>query len=78
MNVAAHPNIRVFISHCGKMSSIEASYRGVPVVGIPFFLDQRLNLRDLVNKGVGVELDYKSITKENILAALREVLNNDR
>ncbi|KDR10226.1 UDP-glucuronosyltransferase 2C1-like [Zootermopsis nevadensis] len=76
-DILAHPNIRVFISHCGKMSSIEASYRGVPVVGIPFFLDQRLNLRDLVNKGVGVELDYKSITKENILAALREVLNND-
>jgi glucuronosyltransferase len=78
MDVAAHPNIRMFITHCGKMSSMEASYRGVPIVGVPFFLDQTNNIRKFVSKGVGVELDYKSITKESVLTALREVLNNDR
>jgi UDP:flavonoid glycosyltransferase YjiC (YdhE family) len=78
MDVAAHPNIRMFITHCGKMSSIEASYRGVPIVGIPLFLDQRLNLQKLVTKGVGVQLEYSSLTKETVLMAVREILNNDR
>jgi UDP:flavonoid glycosyltransferase YjiC (YdhE family) len=60
------------------MSSLEASYRGVPIVGVPFFLDQRVNLQNFVSKGAGVELDFKSLTKETVAAALREVLSNDR
>jgi UDP:flavonoid glycosyltransferase YjiC (YdhE family) len=78
MDVTAHPNIRMFITHCGKMSTMEATYRGVPIVGVPLFLDQNINIKKLVSKGVGVELDYSSVTKETVLNALREVLNNDR
>jgi glucuronosyltransferase len=78
LDVTAHPNIRMFITHCGKMSSIEAVYRGIPVVGIPFFLDQKVNARKLVTRGLGVQLDYNTLTKETVLTAVREVLYNDR
>jgi glucuronosyltransferase len=68
----------MFITHCGRMSSIEAAYRGVPVVGIPFFFDQHPNLQRFLAKGLGVKLDYRTLTKESILSAVRESLNNDR
>jgi glucuronosyltransferase len=68
----------MFITHGGKMSSLEAVYRGVPVVGIPFFLDQEANVQKFVAKGLGVKLDYSTLTKESILSAVREILNNDR
>lgn len=76
-NILAHPNIRIFITHCGRMSSIEAAYRGVPVVGIPFFLDQKSSAKKFLAKGLGVTLDYTTLTKESILSAVREILNND-
>ncbi|PSN50558.1 hypothetical protein C0J52_03511 [Blattella germanica] len=75
-DIFAHPNIRLFISHCGKMSSTEATYRGVPMVGIPFFVDQIMNLELLKQRGVAVELNYHTLSKEKILTAVREVLNN--
>lgn len=77
-DILAHPNIRMFITHCGMMSSMEAAYRGVPIVGIPFFLDQKVNAKKFVKRGLGVQLDYNTLTKETVLTAVREVLNNDR
>jgi glucuronosyltransferase len=59
------------------MSSIEAAYRGVPIVGMPFLLDQESNVQKFVAKGLGVKLDYRTLTKESILSAVREILNND-
>ncbi|XP_069693600.1 UDP-glycosyltransferase UGT5-like isoform X1 [Periplaneta americana] len=76
-DVLAHSNIKAFISHGGLMSTMEATYRAVPVVGVPFFLDQQNNIKKLVSKGVGVHLDYRTLTKQSILTALREVLQND-
>jgi glucuronosyltransferase len=57
---------------------MEAVYRGVPIVGIPFFMDQKLNARKLVTRGLGVQLDYNTLTKETVLAAVRELLYNNR
>jgi len=60
------------------MSSVEAACRGVPIVGMPFFLDQVANVQKFVAKGLGVKIDYRTLTKESILSAVREILNNDR
>jgi len=66
------------MTHGGRMSSIEAAYRGVPIVGIPFFMDQNTNVQKFLGKGLGVKLDYSTLTQESILSAVKEVLNNDR
>jgi len=68
----------MFITHGGKMSGLEAVYRGVPVVGMPFLFDQKANVEKFLAKGLGVKLDYSTLTKESILSAVREILNNDR
>ncbi|KAJ4431916.1 hypothetical protein ANN_20522 [Periplaneta americana] len=75
-DILAHPNIRMFISHCGKMSTSETMYRGVPIVGVPFVADQFFNIQKIIRKGMGVFLDRRTMTKESVLKAIREILNN--
>ncbi|XP_049943342.1 UDP-glucosyltransferase 2-like [Schistocerca serialis cubense] len=75
-DILAHPNVKVFISHGGMLSTTEAVYHGVPVVGVPFLLDQYANLRKNVAKGAAVELDTLRLTKESVLEALHKVLED--
>lgn len=39
-DILAHPNTKLFMSHCGLLSSQEALWYGVPVLGFPVFADQ--------------------------------------
>ncbi|KAJ4448919.1 hypothetical protein ANN_00311 [Periplaneta americana] len=75
-SLTEHPNVRVFITHGGNLGTQEAIYAGVPMVGIPFMVDQPLNVNNYVSKGVAVQLDYDSITTENVLKALKKVLHD--
>ena len=73
--VLAHPATRIFITHCGIHGVLEAIHYGVPMVGIPVFVDQGDVLKRIVGHGIGVGLD-KSATKEEIVNAVVEVRDN--
>ncbi|KAG8228499.1 UDP-glycosyltransferase, partial [Ladona fulva] len=75
-DVLAHPNVKLFITHGGLLSMQEAASRGVPLIGIPFFGDQFTNLQRVTDLQIGLSLDSKNITKENILKAVHEMLDN--
>jgi UDP:flavonoid glycosyltransferase YjiC (YdhE family) len=60
------------------LSSQEAMYNGVPVVGIPVFGDQRMNVFRAEKEGYGVFLSIKNITKETVLAAIDRGLNEKK
>jgi glucuronosyltransferase len=74
----AHPNVRLFITHGGLLSTQEAIHRGVPLVGIPIYGDQRVNVARIASFGIGIQLDYENITTCSVMWALNEVLNNHR
>lgn len=60
------------------MGTTEAVHSGVPMVGIPLFGDQEVNVRSYVSEGFALKLHFNSITKESVLQALRTVLHDTR
>lgn len=66
----------MFISQCGLQSTEEAVARGVPIVGIPFIADQELNAKRLEENGVGINIDFVTMTKEQLKNAVKEVAEN--
>jgi len=77
-DILAHPNVRLFITHGGLLSTQETVYWGVPVVGIPLLGDQKLNMARAVAAGYGILLDYANVTAESLDWALKEALENSR
>lgn len=76
--ILAHPNVKVFITHGGLLGTTEAIYHGVPIVGMPFFGDQKRNIQTAVQAGWGVQLDYKNVTEQSLRWALLEVIEHSR
>lgn len=62
--------------HGGALSTQEAIYHGVPVIGIPFFVDQLSNVHNIVNKKLGVRLTLEGLTEDIVYETVTEVLNN--
>lgn len=74
--ILAHPNIKVFITHGGMLGTTESAYHGVPLIGIPIFGDQPLNIARAVNRGYALRLNLEDISEASILGAINEILNN--
>lgn len=77
-DILSHPNIRLFITHGGLLSTTEATYHGVPLIGIPIFGDQKLNMARTENAGYGLTVAYQNLTEESISWALNEMLSNTK
>ena len=77
-DLLAHPNTKVFVTHCGANGQFEALYNAVPIVGVPLFGDQVYNAKRAAKNGLGVYvkngLKFKS---GELLSAIEEVLTND-
>jgi len=74
--VLNHPKAVVFITHGGLLSTQESVYHGVPVVGIPIFGDQFMNMEVAKRKGFGAMVSYKELSVAALAAALDDVLHN--
>lgn len=55
----------------------EAVHFGIPLVGIPFFFDQYLNMYLAEQKGFGVSVPIQTLTGEKIAKAVNKVLTED-
>ncbi|XP_059470072.1 UDP-glucosyltransferase 2-like [Neocloeon triangulifer] len=76
--ILAHHNVKLFITHGGLLGAQEAMYHGVPIIGIPVFGDQKLNVNRAVNSGYGLRLDLFNITKDSALRAIKKALTDKR
>ena len=74
--ILGHPKTKAFITHGGTNGIYEAIYHGVPMVGLPLFADQPHNIVHMKAKGAAVRLDLETMSTEDLLNALKEVINN--
>lgn len=72
--VLAHPNVRVFVSHCGINSVHESLVAGTPIVGIPMLADQRDMAARIADAGVGLWLEKTRFTAATLRQAVTRVI----
>ncbi|XP_017774665.1 PREDICTED: UDP-glucuronosyltransferase 2B1-like, partial [Nicrophorus vespilloides] len=77
-DVLRHKNIKVFITQCGLQSLEEGLFNEVPFIGLPVFGDQPMNAVNMVSKGLGVKLNYESLTSDQFKAAILEVIGDPK
>uniref|UniRef100_A0A8C8UMZ7 UDP-glucuronosyltransferase n=2 Tax=Peromyscus maniculatus bairdii TaxID=230844 RepID=A0A8C8UMZ7_PERMB len=77
-DLLAHPRIRLFVTHGGTNSLMEAIQHGVPMVGIPFFLDQPKNMVLVEAKKIGVSVQLETLKAETFALTLKEVIEDKR
>ncbi|XP_027847828.2 UDP-glucosyltransferase 2 isoform X1 [Aphis gossypii] len=76
-DILKHPNVKLFIGHGGISGVYEAVDAGVPILGFPLFYDQPRNMANLVDAGMALSLDLFSVTKNTLLKAINEIINNE-
>ncbi|KAH8294654.1 hypothetical protein KR018_000885, partial [Drosophila ironensis] len=77
-DILAHPKVKLFITHGGLLSTIESIFHGKPVLGLPFFYDQFLNVKRAKQAGFGLGLDHKTMTQQEFKETIEQLLNEPR
>ncbi|CAG9805988.1 unnamed protein product [Chironomus riparius] len=73
-DILAHPNVKLFITHGGLLGTTEAIIEGVPVIGVPIYSDQKMNMLQAQQMGIGTVMEYKDLNEDLILKNINEVL----
>ncbi|XP_066285747.1 UDP-glucuronosyltransferase 2C1-like [Branchiostoma lanceolatum] len=77
-DLLAHPKTRAFITHAGSNGLYEALHHGVPMVCLPLGAgDQYPNAARVVARGLGVKLDFYTVTDEQLYRAILHVVTNN-
>ncbi|CAL8110077.1 unnamed protein product [Orchesella dallaii] len=76
-DILGHPNIKIFITHGGLLSTQEAVFHGVPLIGFPFFADQDLNIIKAEKAGFALSLEINDFTEEMLENAINKILTDD-
>uniref|UniRef100_A0A1I8B825 glucuronosyltransferase n=1 Tax=Meloidogyne hapla TaxID=6305 RepID=A0A1I8B825_MELHA len=78
--IGGHPNLKLFITHCGYNSLLESATAGIPILAIPFFFDQFRNARVAERNGWGLNFDKRLLLKSSkeFKIAIKTIFENER
>lgn len=77
-DLLGHPNIKLFITQGGLQSLEEALFNSVPMLVIPFMADQYVNSRRVEKLGVGLRMDFITLSENMLLSSILEIIDNPR
>lgn len=75
-SILAHPNLKLFITHGGQLSTTEAIHYGVPVIGLPVLGDQYVNMRAVQRKGFGIMVQIRDELAHDLYIAINQMLQD--
>ncbi|XP_020802466.1 UDP-glucuronosyltransferase 2B13-like isoform X1 [Drosophila serrata] len=75
-DILAHRHVKVFITHGGLFGTQEGVHYAVPMLGIPFYCDQHLNMNKAVLGGYAISLHFQSITEMTLRQSLLQLIHN--
>ncbi len=77
-DILAHPKTKLFISHGGINSHLEATYHGVPILTLPFVWEQRGNGLRAETMGHGALLEWKTVTSNQLYYTMRQLIDDPK
>ncbi|XP_052854405.1 UDP-glycosyltransferase UGT5-like [Drosophila gunungcola] len=77
-DILSHPNVKVFIAHGGLFGTQEAVYNAVPILGLPVYCDQHLNINQGKKAGYALGLDYQTLNAVELRESLLELIENPK
>ncbi|XP_010791405.1 UDP-glucuronosyltransferase 3A1, partial [Notothenia coriiceps] len=77
-DLLGHNKARLFITHGGQNSLLQAVYHAVPVLGIPLFGDQFDNVVRAETKGLGLTINPTHITRELLSSTIQKLTQDIR
>ena len=75
--ILAHPNVKVFVTHGGLLSVMEALHTETVMVGIPLATDQFANLGRASKHNIAKQLNWDDLTTESLVAAISNAMKNN-
>nr|XP_029729007.1 UDP-glucuronosyltransferase 2B31-like [Aedes albopictus] len=76
--ILSDPRTKLFIGHGGLLGLQEATWYGIPTIGIPFFADQLQNVDKLVRGGGGLRLFLDELNENSLKRAIDSILSDKR
>jgi len=77
-DLLGHPNLKVFVTHGGLGSLVEAIYHKAVVVGVPLFDDQKPNIARAARKGFAASLDWDNLTTEDMVTSIKKAMQDQQ
>ena len=77
-DILGHPNTKLFISHCGLLSTQEALWFGIPVLSFPIFDDQFQNAARLKRMQVDETLSIINFTENELYETIKKLLEDPK
>ncbi|XP_041981575.1 UDP-glucosyltransferase 2-like [Aricia agestis] len=75
-SILAHKNCILFITHGGLLSTTETVHFGIPIIGIPIFADQFINVDRAVQKGFAKRVDISYNVADDLKKAIDDILSD--
>jgi hypothetical protein len=75
-DLLADPRVRLFVTHGGLNSLIEAVYHAKPVIVFPIAADQPFNAAAAESKRFAIRMDIGDFTADSLLAGIEEILSD--